>query len=116
MINLDLFAQALVSLGLPIPQEEYRFCPTRRWRVDYCWPDHKLAVEIEGGAWRGRPCPACGNRGGGRHNRGGGFLRDKEKYNALTMAGYSLLRFTPQDFKTGVIYTALKEWFDKHGR
>jgi len=78
-------------LKIPKPQKEYRFEPTRRWRVDYCWPEWKLAIEIEGGVWSR-----------GRHVRGGGFLKDMEKYNTLTIKGYHLLRFTPKELREGI--------------
>jgi very-short-patch-repair endonuclease len=102
MVELDGFMQILVALGVPSPEKEYRFCPSRRWRVDYAWPEHKLAVEIEGGVWVY-----------GRHNRPGGFMGDIEKYNALTMEGYHLLRFTPHQIKTGEAYFIIGLWFNK---
>lgn len=68
---------------VPIP--EYKFHPTRKWRIDYAFPDVKLAVEIEGGVWTR-----------GRHTRGAGFKGDMEKYNALTEAGWHLLRYEPK--------------------
>ena len=64
------------------------------------WPDHKLAVEIEGGAWIG-----------GRHVRGSGFMNDMEKYNELTLMGWSLLRFTPRQVKNGEAVGTLLRWF-----
>jgi hypothetical protein len=72
------------------PELEYRFHPTRRWRLDLAFPRYRLAVEVEGGAWVN-----------GRHNRGGGFIKDMEKYNALAMAGWLLLRFVPRQVKNG---------------
>ena len=39
------------AAGLPEPIPEYKFHPLRRWRADYCWPIHKVIVEIEGGVW-----------------------------------------------------------------
>jgi len=71
-------------------KREYRFSPPRRWRVDFAWPDKMLAVEIEGGIWTG-----------GRHTRGAGFENDCLKYNALSLAGWRLLRFTPEMVKSG---------------
>lgn len=89
------------ALGIPDPTPEYRFDSKRRWRIDYAWPDVRLAVEIEGGAWTR-----------GRHTRGKGFLGDIEKYNALASSGWTLLRYTPAviryDQVVGV-YKRLKE-------
>lgn len=70
--------------GLPMPTPEYRFHDTRKWRFDYCWPDHKLALEIEGGVWTR-----------GRHTRPSGFLKDMAKYNAAARLGYRVFRCTP---------------------
>lgn len=77
-----------VSAGLPIPQREFRFDPVRMWRIDFAFPEKKLAIEIEGGIFTN-----------GRHTRIGGFLGDIEKYNALTKAGWRLLRYPPRKIK-----------------
>ena len=79
---------------------EHRFCPTRRWRADFAFPEIKLAIEIEGGVWVG---------GGGRHNRASGFLKDLEKYDALTELGYYLLRYQPNK----IDYEQIKRVYDK---
>lgn len=78
------FARICVMAGLPAPEAEYRFHPTRRWRFDWAFPDQKVALEIEGGVWTG-----------GRHTRGAGYVRDIEKYNHATLAGWRVLRVTP---------------------
>jgi very-short-patch-repair endonuclease len=87
-------------LDIPEPVREYRFHPARRWRLDYAWPDFRLAVEIEGGVWIN-----------GRHTRGRGFLGDLEKYNELAMAGWSLLRFTPGQVRNGEAALRISQWF-----
>lgn len=61
--------------------EEYRFHPERKWRFDFAWPLHKVALEIEGGIWSG-----------GRHTRGAGYAADCEKYNEAALAGWLVLR------------------------
>lgn len=66
------------------PESEYRFTEARDWRLDYAWPDCRVAVEIEGGAWTG-----------GRHTRGRGFIEDCKKYNSVQLLGWTLLRYTP---------------------
>lgn len=64
-------------------KRQYKFHPRRRWKVDFYYPDHRLIIEVEGGAFVG-----------GRHVRGKGYEKDCEKYNAITLAGYRLLRYT----------------------
>jgi hypothetical protein len=68
------------------PVTEYRFHPLRRWRFDYAWPAHKLALEVEGGLWVG-----------GRHSRGKGAVADLEKYSEAAIAGWRILYCTPRD-------------------
>ena len=86
----ELFEKTIIQLGLPVPTREYRFLSRRKWRIDFAWPEHKLAVEIEGGAFM--------NKHGiqGRHVRGAGFRSDIKKYNEIAMQGYTLLRFMPE--------------------
>lgn len=77
----DRFAFQIKALKLPAANREYRFHDKRKWRFDFAWPEHKVAVEIEGGVWTG-----------GRHTRGSGFVADIEKYNAAALLGWKVLR------------------------
>lgn len=77
---------------LPVPEREYRFDPVRRWKFDWAWPQYRLAVEEEGGAFTQ-----------GRHTRGAGFLKDMEKYNAAALAGWRVLRYTPTQVANGMV-------------
>jgi len=86
------------AYGLPQPEAEYRFDASRRWRFDFAWPDRRLAVEQEGGIWTN-----------GRHTRGRGYLADLEKYNAATLAGWRVLRFTPEQINAGHCLNTLIE-------
>ena len=77
---------------LPIPTPEYRFAaPQRQWRMDYAWPLHKVALEVEGGVWTR-----------GRHTRGTGFMKDLAKYNAAASRGWRIVRCTPGTLPSGV--------------
>jgi len=78
------------ALNLPEPTPEYRFAPPRKWRLDFAWPERKLALEVEGGIWIR-----------GRHSRGAGMAKDMEKYNTLAIRGWRLLRVTPQQVSNG---------------
>jgi very-short-patch-repair endonuclease len=82
---MNVFQQLCKSAGLPVPETEYRFYSKRQWRADFAWPDKKLILEVEGGAWTG-----------GRHTRGSGYIKDLEKYNTMAMLGYRLIRVVPK--------------------
>lgn len=75
---------------LPEPVAEHRFHATRRWRFDLCWPDRLLAVEVDGGAHIR-----------GRHVRPLGYRKDCEKLNAAHEAGWRVLRYVPEQIKSG---------------
>jgi len=76
---------------------EYQFHPIRKWRFDWCILDKMIAVEIEGGVFSN-----------GRHVRGQGFINDMEKYNAATVLGWKVLRYTPQQFKDYLFINDIK--------
>lgn len=89
MHNTPIFLQLLRDAGLPLPVAEYKFHPTRRWKLDYAFVDHKLALEVEGGVWII-----------GRHQRPKGFLKDMEKYSEAAIAGWCVIRVTPKELCT----------------
>lgn len=95
------FLYYLDFLRIPTPVAEYRFAPPRRWRLDFAWPEQKLALEVEGGIWTG-----------GRHTRGSGFIGDMEKYNTLAIMRWHLLRVTPAQIKSGEAATLVKKWHE----
>lgn len=76
----------LAGDDMPMLLAEYQFNPNRNWRVDFAFPPYELAIEIEGGVWTR-----------GRHTRPSGYLKDIEKYNALAIMNWRLLRFTHTD-------------------
>ncbi|EXR39506.1 DUF559 domain-containing protein [Acinetobacter sp. 1294243] len=76
-------------------EQEYKFHPTRKWRADFLITGTKILIEVEGGIWSG-----------GRHTRGKGYLGDMEKYNEAAMMGFTVLRFSTEQVKSGM---ALKQ-------
>mgnify|MGYP005846378185 CR=1 FL=1 len=68
------------EVGLGGPDFEYRFC-ARKWAFDFAWPEHLVALEVEGGIWSG-----------GRHIRPKSFLADMDKYNAAAALGWRVIR------------------------
>ena len=86
-----LLSQIIDFGGFPeIPVREHKFHSVRRWRFDLAFLENKLAIEIEGGVWIR-----------GRHTRGSGFISDIDKYNNAVLLSWKVLRFTPNDVKTG---------------
>lgn len=84
-----VFLAVLRQRNIPEPMLEFPFARPRRWRFDYCWPDHKLAVEAQGGLWIR-----------GKHSRAAGILRDYEKLNTAQLMGWIVLQFTPDQLLT----------------
>lgn len=82
-------ARELKTLKIDFEQE-FKFHPERKWRADFHLIGKKILIEVEGGIWNG-----------GRHTRGKGYIGDIEKYNAATMMGYQVIRFSTDQVKSG---------------
>lgn len=82
-------ARELKTLKIEFEQE-FEFHPKRKWRADFHLVGKKILVEVEGAIWSG-----------GRHTRGKGYIGDMEKYNAATMMGFQVLRFSTDQVKSG---------------
>ena len=82
----SLFPEFCANVGVPVPVAEYQFHPTRKHRMDFAWPDHKLGLEVEGGVWSR-----------GRHGRGSGIILDMEKHTLAAEEGWRIIRVVPDD-------------------
>lgn len=81
---------------------EFRFCPGRKWRIDYACIDKRIAIELEG----------VTGGAGGRHQRKAGFEKDCEKYNTLALEGWLLLRFTGAMVRNGSALQVIERALD----
>lgn len=97
-----ILARLIAEAGLPAPVLEHPFSKElgRKHRFDLAWKQRMLALEVDGGIWK---------RGGGRHNRPSGFLRDAEKFNLAAQLGWRVLRCTPDDIKAGRALQLIRE-------
>lgn len=77
------------AVGIEVEQQ-HRFHPTRKWRLDFIVPSHRIALEVEGGSWTG-----------GRHTRGTGFAEDCRKQAEAVMLGWRYLRASGDQVKSG---------------
>lgn len=90
-------------------EKEYQFHSSRRWKFDFALLKYHIAIEVEGGHIGNIViCNHCKRkvsrilkngslayvREGGRHNSIKGFRNDCEKYNAASVLGWTVLRFT----------------------
>lgn len=87
----DFIARTMLEWGQAqgyVLQEEYRFDPVRKWRLDFAFEDIKMGVEYEG---------IMSEKS--RHTTAEGYTGDTNKYNAAQAAGWKVLRFTALNYK-----------------
>jgi very-short-patch-repair endonuclease len=87
---------------LPPCEREFQFHPERKFRLDFAIPRIKFGVEIEGGLWVN-----------GAHSRPSGILRDMEKGNLLTLLGWSTLRYSASQVRSGAAIREIAEYLDQ---
>ncbi|TNI98299.1 hypothetical protein [Aeromonas veronii] len=99
----ELHSKVLAQLvGFPDPATELVFHPKRRWRLDFAWPTHMIAIEIHGGI-----------HSGGRHTRGKGFVEDRAKMNEARLLGWTVIEATPEHVKSGQLRAWLLTAFNQ---
>lgn len=76
---------------MPEPDREVELIPGRKFRWDFAWPAHRLAVEVQGGEWMAK----------GGHNSAQGLQRDCEKLALATLAGWRQLSVTGSMVRSG---------------
>ena len=87
----DYLALQIRAAGLPAPERERIFSPPRRFRFDFSWLEHMVALEIQG----------SGAGGYGRHQRPLGFERDCEKFCLAAIQGWRVLLVTGKMVRSG---------------
>jgi very-short-patch-repair endonuclease len=88
----------ILAAGLPEPEREYQFLEDRKFRFDFAWLRHKVALEVEGGIWIG-----------GGHSSGTGVERDMEKYNLAQINGWTVLRVSSNHIKRNEVAALVKQ-------
>lgn len=71
-------------------EREITFHPSRRWRLDFAWPAHKVGIEVHGGMWV---------KSG--HTSGHGRQRDMEKQNEALLHGWRVLEVSEDHIHQG---------------
>jgi hypothetical protein len=109
------------AAGLPAPERDYRFgavaaggegkglrarlakAKLKDWRFDLAWPEHHIALEIEGAP------------GHGRHTNAAGYKEDCCKYNEGALLGWTIYRVTGDMVQSGVALNLLIRVFLSRG-
>lgn len=94
------------ATDLPEPVTQWRFHPTRKWRLDFAWVPgqngyngtDKVAVEVQGGIWM--------HKGG--HTTGTGISRDCEKLTEASILGWRVVLVTPEMIEDGRALDAIQ--------
>lgn len=100
----DVFARDLISFRLPqfvreFPIDKTDQTPPKtsqrprpghvyRWAFDFCFPEYKLIVEIDGGIWSR-----------GAHGHPIDLVRNMHKRNDAAHAGFHVIAFSPDEVK-----------------
>lgn len=79
------FLQMCADAGLREPDCDVEFALPRKFRFDFCWWTHSIALESDGN---------------GRHTRFAGFRRDQEKTNEAAIRGWLVLRVPSSELCT----------------
>lgn len=86
----DLLAFHIKAGGFPAVVREYLYAPPRKLRADFAFPDARLLVEVQGGIYTRKA-----------HGSVTGVLADIDRLNAATLAGWRLIRVTPDMVNSG---------------
>jgi hypothetical protein len=78
------------SHGLPEPEREWHWHPSRQFRFDVAWPAQHVAIEVQGGGWVN-----------GAHHRPAGYRSDCSRLAAAVVLGWRVFYATPEQVEDG---------------
>lgn len=107
--NKTIVVAWMIEQGIPKPETEYKFHETRKWKMDFAWPDNWSGICVTIPIHR----PVCLEvQGGifiqGRHSRGAAMLKEWEKLNEVACMGYRVLYCQPKDLCTAEMAAIIK--------
>lgn len=86
------------SYDIPMAELEHKFTDVADWRLDFAWPQWKIAVEVNGGIWAQLPS-----------HTGAGHIRDMKKITQAQIEGWIVLQVTPQQRDNGEMMLLIKQ-------
>jgi very-short-patch-repair endonuclease len=94
----------LAGFGITGCSFEFRLHPGRKWAYDVAILEHRVLIEIDGGAWlhtKGKT-----NHG---HGQGRGFVRDRDKDALAHGLGFRPMRVTVDRVKDGTAAILIRQ-------
>lgn len=92
----DLFSMQLQAAGLTF-ERQYAYVPGRSFRADFALVASRLLVEVQGGIWKRQA-----------HGSVSGVLKDNERLNEATCAGWRLIRVRPDEVDSGEAFALVE--------
>lgn len=88
----------LERAGLPLGETQYPVVVGRQFRFDRCWPNQRVAVEVQGGVWIA-----------GAHSRGSGVQRDCLKLSMAAAVGWRVLPISRAMIESGEAIALIRQ-------
>ena len=82
----DTLASLLKKNKITGWQRQYAYVPKRRFSADFCFPEEKLIVEVDGGIYSRRA-----------HGSVTGIIADMNRSNLAASNGFRVMRFRPDE-------------------
>lgn len=98
----DEMCDQLILHGFHGFERNARFIKGRKFEADFWWPEHRIALEVDGGIW----LPRSG------HTSGEGYTRDRERDAKALLQGILTVRFTSDQVKNGFAIASFKGIFE----
>lgn len=95
--ELELKVSRQLSMAnIPPWETQLRFKPPRLWRFDFAWPEHMVALEVNGGTFMS---------GKNKHTNGARLHGEYEKLNAAQTLGWVVLQCDAKHVSKGEVVT-----------
>ena len=88
-VSEEELAMQLDAAAIPY-EHQYLYAPSRKFRADFALLGLRVLLEVQGGIYSKQA-----------HGSITGILADNNRLNQATLAGYRVLRFTPEDVADG---------------
>ena len=101
-IGEETLAAQLAQAGIPF-EREYEYAHGRKFRADFALPAYRLLVEVQGGVFTRKA-----------HGSVTGVVADMARGNEAAIAGFFVLRVTPDEVADGDALALVRRFLAAH--